>query len=137
MPDARPPTRAARRLAALVCVALSLGVGASTSACVRGGASRQPDVPMGSWPAWQDLDPLLDVAKAHVSADAYAVLQSASELLREGKAASADAALAKLANGSARHWIAGARANVAALYFTTIGLSYDLAFGAGARLDVQ
>ena len=88
---------------------------------------------MGSWPAWQDLGPLLDVAKAHVDASSYDVMKSASELLREGKAASADAALAKAANSSARHWIAVARANVAALYFTTCirGVAWRLPDGPG------
>lgn len=74
---------------------------------------------MGSWPEWQDLSPLVEVAKAHVDEGALAVIEEAQELLGEGKAHSADKALARAASSSARHWIAVARANVAALNFTT------------------
>lgn len=103
-------------LVALVLASTGMAVG---SACVRTGAGRAPEVPMGSWPAWQDLTPLLDVAESHVEPAVLALMQEAQGLLREGKAKSADTVLAKAASSSGRHWIAVARANVAAMNFTT------------------
>lgn len=96
----------------------STGVLTSTG-CVDGKGGRATVVPMGSWPDWQDLTPLLEVAKAHVEPAAFAVMEEAQVLLRDGKARSADQVLARAANSAARHWIAVARANVAALTFTT------------------
>lgn len=102
-------------------VALALGSTAvlGSTACINAKYGRGTEVPMGSWPDWQDLTPLLEVAKAHVDPNAYALMEEAQLLLREGKAKSADQVLARGANSSARHWIAIARANVAALNFTT------------------
>jgi tetratricopeptide (TPR) repeat protein len=99
-------------------VLASAGVFASTG-CIAGKGGRAVEVPMGSWPDWQDLTPLLEVAKAHVDPAAFVLMEEAQQLLREGKAKSADQVLARAANSSARHWIAVARANVAALNFTT------------------
>jgi len=88
--------------------------------CVHAGKQgRAPEVPMGSWPAWQDLTPLIEVAKSHVDPNVLAVMVEGQALLREGKARSADKVLARAASSSGRHWIAVARANVAALNFTT------------------
>jgi tetratricopeptide (TPR) repeat protein len=113
------PWRAAlRSLTAALCLACA-GAALASTACVRAGSERGAAVPMGSWPAWQDLSPLIDVASAHIDADALAIMREASALLREGKARSADSVLARAASSSARHWIAVARADVAALYFTT------------------
>jgi tetratricopeptide (TPR) repeat protein len=98
----------------LACAGVSGGTG-----CVRASLGRQAEVPMGSWPAWQDLSPLIEVAKAHTDGSALEAMQQARELLREGKAFSADKALSAAASSSGRHWIAVARADVAALYFTT------------------
>lgn len=88
---------------------------------------------MGSWPAWQDLSPLIEVAKAHTDGSALEAMQQAQELLHEGKAASADKLLAAAASSSGRHWIAVARADVAALYFTTCirGVAWRLPDGPG------
>lgn len=102
-----------RRLASLVFV-LALAL----TACVGGPRSRGDAVPMGSWPAWQDLDPLLEVAENHVDASTAERLREAQALLREGKPRAADAVLAKATHGGGRHWAAVARANLAALYFT-------------------
>jgi tetratricopeptide (TPR) repeat protein len=73
---------------------------------------------MGSWSQWQDLEPLVAVARDHVDERTVAVLEEVSGLLREGKAATADRRLAAAADGSGRHWMAVARGDLAALYFT-------------------
>lgn len=86
---------------------------------------------MGSWSQWQDLEPLVTVARSHADERTLAVLEQAGALLREGKAASADRELATAADGAGRHWIAVARGNVAALYFTVCirGVAWRLADG--------
>jgi len=73
---------------------------------------------MGHWSEWEDLKPLVEVAESHASKITVKALESASLLLREGKAKSADASLAEHADGQGRHWIAVARADLAALHFT-------------------
>ncbi|NVB37787.1 hypothetical protein G6O69_08075 [Pseudenhygromyxa sp. WMMC2535] len=107
-------------------VALSTATVSATvamTACVRvgpdGGRGRRnaAQVPMGSWPAWQDLGPLVEIAESHVDAPTFAALEQAQALLREGKPRAADAALGKASRGAGRHWIAVARADLAALYF--------------------
>jgi tetratricopeptide (TPR) repeat protein len=89
------------------------------SGCIDFKNARGSEVPMGSWPDWQDLTPLLEVAEAQVDPATWTALEQAQTLLREGKAHSADQALAKVANGASRHWVAVARADLAALHFTT------------------
>jgi tetratricopeptide (TPR) repeat protein len=117
-PDRRPRALPAKLLAALLlCGGVVATVG--SAGCVRKSLGRGSEVPMGSWPAWQDLSPLIEVAEAHVDKNALAALEQARELLREGKARSADEALAAAASTSGRHWIAVARADLAALHFTT------------------
>src|SRR5690606_19143987 len=91
----------------------------AASGCVRANIGRTAEVPMGSWPDWQDLTPLVEVAEAHVDGPALEVMKEAQALLREGKAHSADRVLARAASSSARHCIAVARANVPAMNFTT------------------
>jgi tetratricopeptide (TPR) repeat protein len=110
------PAAALRSL--LVALALASATVLANSGCVKAKLERESKVPMGSWPDWQDLTPLVEVAKSHVEAPVLVVMEEAQKLLREGKAKSADQVLARAANGSARHWIAVARANVAALNFT-------------------
>lgn len=73
---------------------------------------------MGGWAQWQDLSPLVAVTRSHVDADTQSDLERASTLLREGKARSADAVLAGRSNTAARHWIAVARGDLAAIHFT-------------------
>lgn len=111
------PTWPAKLLTALLTCA-SVGV-IGSAGCVRGTLGQQAEVPMGSWPAWQDLSPLIEVAKAHVNEPTLAAMNEARELLREGKALSADKALAAAASSSGRHWVAVARADLASMYFTT------------------
>ena len=109
-------------LATLLSTCLFAGAGlglASTSACVKSSLRRGSEVPMGSWPAWQDLSPLVELARPYVDERTFALLKEARELLREGKAQSADAALATAAGSGDRHWIAIARADLAAIHFTT------------------
>lgn len=104
----------------LIASLLVLGAGC------KGKASRAPAAgtaqaatAMGSWPAWLDLSPLLEVARSHAPEQTVAALSQASQLLRDGKARTADARLSPLADGEGRHWIAVARADLAAIYFTT------------------
>lgn len=114
---------------------LALGLTLPTG-CLRIGArSAQKEVPMGSWPAWQDLGPLLDVAESHVDPNSWQALEQAQLALREGKPLAADRELAKVASGSSRHWIAVARADLAALYFTTCirGVAWRLPEQAGTQ----
>jgi tetratricopeptide (TPR) repeat protein len=73
---------------------------------------------MGHWSEWMDLTPLVAIAENHASKITVKALESSSLLLREGKAHSADARLAEHADGDGRHWIAVARADLAALHFT-------------------
>ncbi len=82
------------------------------------GAAGSSATAMGHWQKWRDLEPLVDVAKDHAPPPAVTALERASALLREGKAASADRALADASGGAGHHWIAVARADVAALHFT-------------------
>jgi tetratricopeptide (TPR) repeat protein len=86
---------------------------------------------MGSWPQWQDLEPLVKVARDHADERTVAVLEEVGGLLREGKAASADRRLAAAADGAGRHWISVARGDLAALYFTVCirGVAWRLADG--------
>lgn len=86
---------------------------------------------MGSWDAWRDLSPLVEVAQGHASATAVTAMGKASELLRQGKAKSADRVLAAAASGEGRRWIAVARADIAALHFTLCirGIAWRLTDG--------
>ncbi|MFV8751189.1 hypothetical protein ACNOYE_11655 [Nannocystaceae bacterium ST9] len=115
------PRRSPRRLARHALLALALGLGvAAPSGCLKVASGREArEVPMGSWPAWQDLGPLIEVAEAHVDPNTRLALEQAQVLLREGKPLAADRELAKHAGGASRHWIAVARADLAALHFTT------------------
>ena len=113
-----PSSWLASLLGALLLTGASVGL-ATTTGCVNAKLGRGSEVPMGSWPAWQDLTPLLEIAKAHVDASTYAAMEQASALLREGKARSADEALAAAAASGGRHWIAVARADLASMHFTT------------------
>jgi tetratricopeptide (TPR) repeat protein len=122
-----------RRLARMGALLLALGLVAPTG-CLRIG-ERAAEVPMGSWPAWQDLSPLLDVAESHVDPNTWQALELARTALREGKPLAADRELAKFASGASRHWIAVARADLAAFYFTTCirGVVWRLPEQAGAH----
>lgn len=108
-----------RRLLCLLALVL-----ASTPAC-KARKSRAPDAgtaqatAMGSWDAWLDLSPLLEVARSHAPEQTVEALERTQKLLKDGKAKSADQVLSLLADSDGRHWIAVARADVAAIYFTT------------------
>lgn len=86
---------------------------------------------MGSWAQWQDLEPLVTVARDHADERTIAVLEQASGLLREGRPAAADRSLAAASDGAGRHWIAVARGDLAALYFTVCirGVAWRLVDG--------
>jgi len=101
-------------LGGLTCAALVPSVG-----CIQlGKRDAAKAVPMGSWTEWQDLSPLLELAEAHVDEATFAILERAGEQLREGAPRAADATLAVANRGGGRHWVAVARGNLAALYFS-------------------
>ncbi|MBL8943703.1 MAG: hypothetical protein JNK45_11165, partial [Myxococcales bacterium] len=105
------------RLGWLLCSLLSLGaVGCRPR--IPAGAATNSATAMGHWQAWRDLGPLVAIAKDHAPDPAVAALERASALLRDGKAASADRALADASGGAGHHWIAVARGDVVALHFT-------------------
>jgi tetratricopeptide (TPR) repeat protein len=121
-------------LAPVLVAVLLGGVSVGGLGCAgKSGARRAVEVPMGSWPAWQDLSPLIEVAEAHVDEPTLAVLEQARVLLREGKAHSADQILARASSSAGRHWIAVARADLASIYFTTCirGVAWRLPDGPG------
>ncbi|MCX4246848.1 hypothetical protein [Paraliomyxa miuraensis] len=115
--------------------ALALAIASGSLACKRSvppaGSAEASATAMGSWAQWQDLEPLVTVARDHADERTVAVLEAVSALLREGKAASADRRLATAADGSGRHWIAVARGDVAALWFTVCirGVAWRLTDG--------
>lgn len=119
----------------LVTVALALGLGLGPVACKRSvppaGEGQVSATAMGSWSQWQDLEPLVSVARDHADERTVTVLEEVSGLLREGKAASADRRLAAAADGAGRHWIAVARGDLAALWFTVCirGVAWRLSDG--------
>jgi len=86
---------------------------------------------MGSWQAWRDLGPLIEVASSHAPEATVVALRDAAALLRDGRARSADRRLAEASTGPGRPWIAVARADAAAFYFTTCirGMALRLAEG--------
>ncbi len=97
------------------------------SACLapacKGRGSRAPEPgaatsTMGRWSAWRDLSPLVEVARSHASKPTIAGLEQASALLRKGQPRAAERALAALQDAEGRDWIAAARGDLAALYFT-------------------
>lgn len=74
---------------------------------------------MGSWPAWQSLEPLVDVARHQVDKETAEAIAQAGALAAEGKAREADELLRANATGPSRHWVSVARADLLALHFTT------------------
>lgn len=109
------------RLASLLvaCLIFIPGAGCkrgSKTPTAAGGA--QDSAAMGTWNAWLDLAPLLEVARSHAPPTTVTAIEKSSKLLRAGKARSADRELALLADSDGRHWISIARADLAALYFT-------------------
>src|SRR5688572_8327282 len=106
-----------RRLACLLAIAALFGAPACKRSVPPAG-SAQSATAMGSWAEWQDLHPLVEVAKSHASKATVAVLDEASALLRQGKPLSADRRLSKVADSEDRDWIAVARASIAAMNFT-------------------
>lgn len=111
-------------------ISLALALSLSASACVRGGG-RGSSPPERVWPSWQILEPLLIDAQHQVDKETFAAMRAAAELLLEQKAKSADAKLAELKAGAAPHWIAVARADLAALNFSTCvrGVAWRLSDG--------
>jgi tetratricopeptide (TPR) repeat protein len=101
----------------LVLLALAIAAAACRSRIPAGSAGGDA-APMGRWEAWGDLTPLAEIAKDHAPDHAANAIARASALLRERKAATADRLLAEASGGAGHHWIAVARADLAALHFT-------------------
>jgi tetratricopeptide (TPR) repeat protein len=101
---------------AALALLVGFGAGIACKSRVPSGAPGSATA-MGHWDEWRDLSPLVDIARTHVGGRMVQDLEEASALLREGKAASADKRLSQVADSSGRHWIAVARANLAALHF--------------------
>ncbi len=126
--------RATTRARTLVGLGLAVAL-ATTPACRStnppAGSAPTDATAMGSWTAWQDLEPLVTVARDHADERTVTALEEARGLLQQGKAASADERLAAAADSAGRHWIAVARGDLAALYFTTCirGVAWRLADG--------
>lgn len=99
-------------------LALALVLAGGCRHRVPAGAQAADATAMGSWPAWRDLSPLVEIARDHAPSPAVAALERASGLLREGKPAAADRALAAASDGAGRHWISIARGDLVALHFT-------------------
>lgn len=108
------------RAGLLLCSLLVLGAGCKQKATRAPAAgTAQEAAAMGTWQAWLDLTPLLEAAHNHAPERTMGALSQASQLLRDGKAKTADARLSPLADSDGRHWISIARADIAAIYFTT------------------
>lgn len=118
MPGQPRPRRSPLLLVAgLLTLALTTGCKGKAGRSPEAG-SAQESAAMGTWAAWLDLGPLVEVARSHATAKTVAALEQAAKLLRDGKARSADRGLSLLADSEGRHWISVARADLAALYFT-------------------
>ncbi len=105
---------------------LALPLGLALVACKKNEPAKSPEAgsaaasaAMGSWQEWQDLSPLVEIAETHAPAPTVAALVAASKLLRQGQIRAADRTLAELADSEGRHWIASARADLGAFYFST------------------
>jgi tetratricopeptide (TPR) repeat protein len=122
-----------------------LGASVAAPACKRepaeapeAGSAAASSAAMGTWDAWRDLTPLVEVAQSHAPKPTVAGLEAAAKLLRKGQIRAADRALAELADSEGRHWIAAARGDLGAFYFTTCirGVAWRLpenATSSGAR----
>lgn len=105
----------------MAALSLLLGLGlvpGCKRSTVPAGEAGPSAVAMGSWSQWQDLEPLVTVARDHADERTVTALVDASAMLRQGKAASADRRLSEAADSAGRHWIAVARADLASLWFT-------------------
>ena len=60
-----------------------------------GAAANSSATAMGNWSQWQNLEPLVTVARNHADEQTVTVLEQASTLLSEGKAASAGGKLVR------------------------------------------
>ena len=109
----------------------------SSAACVGGGKGTQ--APETIWPSWQVLGPLARDAQHHIDEESFAAMERAARYMAEGNAKAADAELQLAAAGASPHWIAVARADLAALHFSRCirGVAWRLpeAFGEMRSID--
>jgi tetratricopeptide (TPR) repeat protein len=115
---ARQAVAPAARVGLAVLLVLAVAAPGCRRSAPPAGSAQASATAMGSWSQWQDLEPLVEVARDHADERTVTVLEQVRDLLREGKAATADRTLAAAADGAGRHWIAVARGDLAALYFT-------------------
>lgn len=97
---------------------------------------------MGTWKEWFDLTPLIKIAQTYAPPSTTNVLQDMAKMLQQHKPKTADQKLVELADSEGRHWIAVARGNLAAFYFTVCirGVAWRLEDGdsnqvANRRID--
>lgn len=113
----------------------------STIHCRPGkGISKEPTADaMGTWKEWSDLTPFIRIAQDYAPPSTTAALQEMAKLLRQHKPKTADRKLAELADSEGRHWIAVARSNVAAFYFTVCvrGVAWRLEDGDGKQVPTR
>ncbi len=116
-----------------ICFALSLVVGLTGSLACKTKPSAAPTTAggasaMGDWDAWRDLSPLVEVADTHAPPAIKDAIGQASTLIREGKMRSAEMHLRKFTTSEGRNWVAAARGDLAALYFTVCirGIAFRL-----------
>lgn len=102
-------------LRAAMIASLAVAACERTKAPAAGAAATAP---MGTWQQWATLEPLSDAVRSHADDGTIAALDRATEMLARGQFKSADEFLATASGSHGRHWIAVARANVAALNFT-------------------
>ncbi|HFE47410.1 MAG TPA: hypothetical protein ENJ18_18295, partial [Nannocystis exedens] len=121
------PSRTLRTLRTLRAIVLALPLCLALVACKKNSPQSAPpkagsaaaSAAMGTWQEWRDLSPLVEIAETHAPAPTVAALVAASKLLRQGQIQAADRTLAELADSEGRHWIASARADLGAFYFST------------------
>jgi hypothetical protein len=112
--------------ASLATVVATLAFSVVSLAPIAGCKAKRPPEPAsagaaavsGTWEAWLELGPLLEIARTHAPPATVKAIGDAAKLLRKRQARSAYERLGELAASEGRHWITVARADVAALYFT-------------------
>lgn len=90
-----------------------------------------------TWAAWHVLEPLIRDAQYAVDEGTLKKMKEAAGLLNEQRPRKADAVLQSAAAGASPHWVAVARANLAALHFERCvrGVAWRLPEGPPAEAD--
>ncbi len=136
----------ARTAPAIPALLLALVVPPACSGAAAPGAARPDEADAGTWAAWLALEPVVEAARHHASGPVAEGIAEAGALAARGKIRAADARLARLARAGGDPWVAVARADLVAFYFTTCvrGVAFRLedtepgrapAVGARERID--